>query len=199
MFSVEMQPYCVMHGLFIGIHSEERTDIMKKLLLLLCTACLILASCSYEEGSLADADIGNNGKAAKLLTSENIYLMSFSCGYVSDTRSFRLIIETEQQLDCAMEEYGSMFADLFSETAEEYPLRDYSYVVEYVEVGSGGYALKAGALAVDTDRLYFVQSEDSRTPDPLSDQPAVMDGFCYMAVLPKGTLMNEHYEGWTYP
>lgn len=168
---------------------------MKKLLSLLCAVCLILTSCAEEEGLI---DMSKYSEAAKLLTADDICLMSFNCGYAWDTR-FNLIIETEQQLDCAINEYGRLFADLFSETSEKYPISRYSYIVEYVIVSTGGYDLKAGALLVDTDVLFFVQSADSRTPDPLSDQPTVMDGFCYMAVLPKGTLLNEHYGGWTYP
>lgn len=184
-----------MGGLSIGTHSEERADIIKKLLPLLCAVCLILTSCAKEEGLI---DMSKYSEAAKLLTADDTYLMSFNCGYAWDTR-FKLIIETEQQLDCAMNEYGSLFADLFSETSENYPISQYSYVVEYAAVSTGGYDLKAGALLVDTDTLFFVQSADSRTPDPYSDQPDVMDGFCYMAVLSKGTLLNEHYGGWTYP
>lgn len=144
-------------------------------------------------------DMSKYSKAAKLLTVEDILLLSFNCGYVSDIRSCRLIIETEQQLDCATNEYGSMIADLLDGTAAEYPISDYSYVVEYVEVSTGGYDLKAGALLVDTDTLFFVQSADSVTPDLSSVQTTVMDGFCYMAVLPKGTLMNGNYQGWIYP
>ena len=141
-------------------------------------------------------DLSKYSKDAKLLTADDIWLMSFHCGYISDNSPYKLIIETEQQLDCAMKQYALLPDEAIR---EKYPISDYSYVIEYVEVGSGGYDLKAGALAVDTDRLAFVQSEDSRTPDPFSTQTTVMDGFCYMAALPKGTLMNEHYENWTYP
>ncbi|MCH5199855.1 MAG: hypothetical protein J1F60_02755 [Oscillospiraceae bacterium] len=169
---------------------------MKKLLSLLCAMCLLLTACTDEKGHMID--MSKYSEAAKLLTADDIYLMSFNCGYVWDTR-FKLIIETEQQLDCAMNEYGSMIADLLSGTSEEYPISHYSYVVEYTAVSTGGYDLKAGALLVDTDTLFFVRSVDSRIPDPNSYQPDVMDGFCYMAVLPKGTLLNEHYGNWTYP
>lgn len=153
----------------------------------------------FSGDSALKIDMSKYSKAAKLLTADDIYLMSFNCGYVSDTEPCRLIIETEQQLDCALKEYGRMIADLLGETSEEYPISDYSYVLEYTAVGSGGYDLKAGALLVDIDALFFVQSSDSRTPDPFSDQTAVMDGFCYMAVLPKDMLLNEHYKSWTYP
>ena len=141
-------------------------------------------------------DLSKYSKAAKLLTADDIYLMSFHCGYISDNQPYRLIIETQQQLDCALKQYALLPDETMT---EKYPISDYSYVIEYVEVGSGGYDLKAGGLVVDTDKLCFVQSEDSRTPDPFSTQTSVMDGFCYMAVLPKGTLLNEHYGGWTYP
>ena len=141
-------------------------------------------------------DLSKYSKAAKLLTADDIYLSSSHCGYISNDQPDRFIIETEQQLDWALKQYN---LPLDKSLTEKYRLSDYTYVIEYVEVGSGGYDLKAGALLVDIDSLFFVQSADSRTPDPLSAQTAVMDGFCYMAALPKGTLMNEHYENWTYP
>ena len=147
-------------------------------------------------GKKLKIDLSKYSKDAKLLTADDIYLMSFHCGYISDSQPYRLIIETRQQLDCALKQYALVPGELMT---EQYPISDYSYVIEYVEVGSGGFDLKAGGLVVDTDRLAFVQSEDSRTPDPNSIQTTVMDGFCYMAALPKGTLMNEHYENWTYP
>ena len=149
---------------------------------------------SHSDSGLA-ADLGKYSKSAKLLTADDIYLSSVHCGYISDITYKNLIIETEQQLSSV----SSVYLELLGEITEKYPISDYSYVVEYVEVGSGGYDLKAGALLVDTDRLSFVQSEDSITPDTFSIQTAVMDGFCYMAALPKGTLMNENYENWTYP
>lgn len=141
-------------------------------------------------------DLSKYSKAAKLLTADDIYLVSSRCGYISDGQPGRLIIETEQQLVWAANQYVLLPGELIM---EKYPISDYTYIIEYVEVGSGGYDLKAGALLVDTDSLLFVQSADSRTPDPLSAQTAVMDGFCYMAAVPKGTLMNEHYDNWTYP
>lgn len=147
-------------------------------------------------GKKLKIDLSKYSKDVKLLTADDIYLMSFHCGYISDSQPYRLIIETRQQLDCALKQYALVPGELMT---EQYPISDYSYVIEYVEVGSGGFDLKAGGLVVDTDRLAFVQSEDSRTPDPNSVQTTVMDGFCYMAALPKGTLMNEHYENWTYP
>ncbi len=156
------------------------------------------------------------GDKAKLLTADNIYLLSYNSGYISADHPDRMIIENQEQLDYALERYGlalppedltadelwhynTAISEPFNEMADKYPISDYSYVIEYEEVTCGGYSLKVGALLVDETVLHFVKTADSKMPDPDSEQPDVMGGFCYMAVVPKGTLMNEHYDGWTYP
>ena len=150
---------------------------------------------SHLGGTDMKVDNGKYSENAKLLTADDIYLSSSHCGYISGNRPCRFIIETEKQLSCALREYGLPL----DEMSGKYPISDYTYVVEYIEVSSGGYDLKAGALLVDTDRLRFVQSEDSRIPDPSTAQTTMMDGFCYMAALPKGMLASENYKNWTYP
>lgn len=161
-------------------------------------------------------DMSNYSDKAKLLTADDIYLLSYNCGYISGNHPVMMIVENQDQLDYAGERYGlalppeglsedelwsynTGISKPFTEMVEKYPISDYSYVIEYDEVGSGGYDLRVGALLVDDDILHFVRTADSKTPDPESVQPDVMGGFCYMAAVPKGTLMNEHYDRWTYP
>lgn len=163
-------------------------------------------------------DMSQYHETAKLLTADDIYLLSFNCGYISENAYDMLIIENGEQLDCALEQYGlalppdgltegeswyyhTAIAEPFNRMIAEYPISDYSYVIEYHEVGSDGYDLKVGALLVDSDNLHFVYDSDSHTPDPDLGEGFcdVMDGFCYMAAVPKGMLMNEHYAKWTYP
>lgn len=219
---------------------------MKRILILLGAASIILTSCGTATSDTANnietatssstmnatksntekhyaangvelnIDMSNYSDKAKLLTADDIYLLSYDCGYISGNHPDMMIIENQKQLDYALERYGlalpqeglsedelwyydTAISEPFNEMASEYPISDYSYVIEYEEVGCGGYALKVGALLVDEDILRFVRTADSKTPDPESVQPDVMGGFCYMAAVPKGTLMNEHYDSWTYP
>ncbi|MGN0580114.1 MAG: hypothetical protein ACI4JE_04505 [Ruminococcus sp.] len=167
------------------------------------------------DGVELNIDMSQYSGNAKLLTGSDIYLLSYDCGYISGNHPGALIIENEEQLDYVMERYGlalppdgltedelwdysTAISEPFNDMIAEYPVSDYSYVIEYEEVSCGGYYLKVGALLVDKDSLRFVRTADSKTPDG-DEQPEVMGGFCYMAAIPKGVLMNEHYEGWTYP
>ncbi len=220
---------------------------MKRILILLTAASIILTSCGITASDTAnnietatssstvdttkgdaekhyaangvelDIDMTNYSAKAKLLTADDIYLLSFNCGYLSGNRHpVRMIVENQDQLNYAGERYGLVLSSEglsedelwsyhtgisgpFSEMAEKYPINDYSYVIEYDEVSTGGYDLRVGALLIDEDILHFVRTTDSKTPNPESMQPDVMGGFCYMAAVPKGTLMNAHYDNWTYP
>ena len=157
--------------------------------------------------------------SSNLLTADDIYLLSYCCGYISRVDSYRIIIENQEQLDFAMERYAlalppdglnedelwefgsTAIAEPFNEMMENYPIGDYSYVVEYEDVNHGGYAaLQIGALYVDHDNLYFVPKVSNVPSGDYGEAfPDVMDGFCYMAAIPKDTLMNERYDSWTYP
>lgn len=197
----------------------ERTIIMKRYLIALGILCLTFTSCSKHysaDGTKLRIDMRQYSENAKLLTADDIYLLSYNCGYISGEHPGLLIIEEQEQLDCALEQYGlalppeglsedelwhynTAISEPFNRMVGEYPITDYSYVIEYDEVGCGDYDLKVGALLVDEDYLHFVYTADSKTPDPRSGHPCVMDGFCYMAAVPKDMLMNNHYEHWTYP
>ena len=220
---------------------------MKRILILLGAASIILTSCGTTtsdttknieseitssntdttkgiaeklyaaNGVELNIDMSQYSDKAKLLTADDIYILSYNCGYISGNHPVMMIIENQEQLDFAFERYGlslppeglskdelwdygsTAISDSFNEMIAEYPINDYSYVIEYDEVSCGGYDLRVGALLVDQDKLHFVRTADSKTPEPESVQPDVMGGFCYMAAVPKGTLMNEHYESWTYP
>lgn len=152
---------------------------------------------SYSEPDLK-INMNQYSSEAKLYRPEDIYLQSFDCGCVNDADFRLLAIETEEQLAYALVRYGS-FGGLISEMAESYPISEYSYFVEYDEVSSGGWYIHCGALLVDKDKLLFVRTTDSYSPGETEMVPAVMGGFCHMAAVPKSYLLNDCYQGWTYP
>lgn len=163
-------------------------------------------------GSELNVDMSCYSDNAKLLTADDIYLLSFNCGCVSGNPPDRIVIANKEQLDYSMERYdlalpsddellcyNTSISETFNEMADKYPISDYTYVLEYVEVSHGGYDLRAGALLMDEENLEFIMTADSKIPDPDTVQTCDMGGFCYMAAVPKDMLMNDHYEKWIYP
>ena len=191
---------------------------MKQLFPILAAACLLLSGCgskaktqektpqetvSRTQSSGLNIDMSQYSDQAKLLTAgDGIYLGSSRCGYWDEFgNDTSFIIHTQEQLDVFNSRYGMNekvpVRHTDGESDTEYDLEHYDLVMEYFEVGSGGYNLKAGGLLVDTDTLFFVDSPDSKRPDG-DTVTAVMDGFWFVAAVPKGTLLNERYSGWTY-
>lgn len=219
---------------------------MKRSIFIIAAMGMLLTSCGVPSGSSADGfsssetepstdttkadtekhyaangvelkvDMSRYSENAKLLTADDIYLVSSNCGYVSGEGSYFIAIADQEQLDCAREKYGlalppegisddelwrydTVISEPFNDMAEKYPLDEYTYVLEYDEVSSGGYDIRVGALLVDEDNLFFVRTADSKTPDPDEPQTDEMGGYCFMAAVPKDMLMNEHYKKVVYP
>lgn len=195
---------------------RKKIDIYGKKMLLSGLLCLTLAGCgkvdqiqfpvkipgleTYEyttpDGTGLAVDMSKFSKNAKLLTAADIYVRNAGGGYLSSGAFDGLIIENEAALKYARERYClEMLPD---DIEEKYPIADYTYIIKYREVGSSGYSLQAGALLVDVDTLNFVMTENSHGPltETVCD---VMDGFIFLAIVPDGTLLNDHYRNWTYP
>lgn len=156
-------------------------------------------------GKELNLTVSSYSENVKVLTANEIYLYGIDCGYISGIDSYRLVIEDQEQLDAAFERYalkrqsnGAISAP-FNEMAENYPIKDHTYVIQYVMTSSGIYDQRVGALVFDEKNLSFVTTVDSKTPDSSQPQPDVMGGYCFMAAVPKGVLLNDHYDRWTYP
>ena len=157
-------------------------------------------------GKELNVKLSSYSDGVKILTADDIYLQGFDCGYISSIdKSYKLIVNTPEQLDSAFEIYGldkkcdNSISTPFNEMVEKYPVADYTYVVEYEITSSGIYNMRLGALVLDEKYMNFVTTTDSTTPNRDEPQPDVMGGYCFMAAVPKGTLMNDCYESWTYP
>ena len=161
---------------------------MKRSLVLLFSMVLLLVGCKKEE------TIDNPN--AKSYTSEDIYILSYTNGYVDNDRRYdNMVIENEEQLAYARERSLILPTD---EMVEQYPLSEYIYVIDYDSVSSGGYYLKAESLCIGDNYMYFEYTDDSHTPQGDS-APSVMGGFLHMAAVPKEYLGDTKYIGWTYP
>ena len=156
-------------------------------------------------GTELNLELSSYSENVKVLTADDIYLQGFDCGYISGAQSYMLVIEDQEQLDAAFEKYelgkqcDNAISSPFNEMVEEYPVSDYTYVIEYIMTISGIYDQRVGALVFDEEYLNFVTTVDSKTPDRDTPQPDVMGGYCFMAAVPKGGLLNDRYERWTYP
>lgn len=175
------------------------------------TTCSVIEKTSESEkyyaanGKELKLNLGSYSENVKVLTEDDIYLKSVDCGYISGKKSYMLIIENREQLDTAFERYelgkqcDGTVSISFTEMVENYPVEDYTYVIQYVMTSSGIYDQRIGALVFDENNLNFVTTVDSKTPDRDQPQEEVMGGYCFYAAVPKGVLLNDHYERWVYP
>lgn len=168
---------------------------MKKSLILVWTMLFLLTACKKEAVNKTDAVLDNPNE--KYYTSEEIYLLSYENGYVDNDRRFNnMVIENEEQLAYAKEHSLIQPAD---EMVEQYPLTEYTYIIEYYQVSSGGYSLKAESLCIGDNYMYFKMTDDSYTPKAGEAVTCVMGGFLHMAAVPKSYLGDRKYDNWTYP
>ncbi|MBR1423208.1 MAG: hypothetical protein IJ571_07205 [Ruminococcus sp.] len=118
--------------------------------------------------------------------------------------SHRFIIRTEEEFEYVKQRYGlpPIDTEFYTGGCEgefiECGFDEFDYVIEYDEHSTGGYDLRPAALVVDTDKLEFVFTSDSKVPGDTEMVTEAFTGDIYIAALPKGTLMNDSYEGWEY-
>ncbi len=123
---------------------------------------------------------------ATIYTEEDIYIHSFNCGYLSGINylpSRYILIETEEQLEYAVQNYS--LSEEFESVGVNYPIEEYTYLAEYVDVSSGGYYLHADKVKISEGAVRFVLSEDSYSPKEWEPVPCMMDGFFHIAAIPK--------------
>ena len=128
-------------------------------------------------------------------TDEDIYIYSsecgYRCGYWGDYEVPRecIVIETAEQLEYAVQKRGltEIFGG-FRDMIESYPIEEYTYMLEYDEVSSGGYYIHADKVEVRKDRVSF--GWDSKSHGPKGDATQEMGGFLHMAAIPKEYLKD---------
>ena len=151
----------------------------------------------------------------KVYTMEDAYIISFESGYLSEGEgppSWRVVvIENEEQLLFAEENYGlrmpedwpggfnGTLASAFQKVKTQYPVEEYTYVISYDEVASGGYYFHADRVMIADNKIGFLLDDSSYTPDEGEMVPEVMGGFCHIAAIPKEDFENTHFENALYP
>lgn len=187
---------------------------MKRSILLMFALIMLLSACGtravvYEETNVSEqSDVGKNSASSeklgsdekadiKIYTSEDIYLYSYNSGYIeNDDRFSNVVIENEEQLVYATERSNILPSE---EMLENYPLTEYTYVIEYDEFTSGGYHRKAESLCIGDDGMWFKMTDNSHNPEPGEYVSCVMDGFLHMAAVPKSYIGDRKYSDWLYP
>lgn len=150
---------------------------------------------------------------ATIYTSEDIYIYSFECGYLSEHRNLRdnmIMVETDEQLTYAQQNYGlgedyvhsefcNLYVEEFGEMKKEYPIEEYTYLLCYDEVASGGYYLHADKVQILDNRIGFLMDDESYSPGQYDMVSEVMGGFFHMAAIPKDYLEGMTFENVVYP
>ena len=146
-------------------------------------------------GTSIRPDMERYSEDARVLTGDDIWISSSRCGYLGQMpRNARWIIRSQLELSVFNLTY-----DMHLELPDEYPNNgddvekpyDFGHdamLIEYVEVPSTGYDLKAGGVLIDGDTMQFVMSADSRSPDKDEAVGEMMDGFLWQAALPQDAI-----------
>ena len=182
-------------------------DIKSKYILLSAIlGCLVLSGCSVQNTQ-------QTPDKTHIYTAEDIYLLSFQCGYISQDEKpdgSILIIENEEQLAIAEERYGlalsegkryynTSIIDAFQKMKSMYSLDEYTYVVEYVQTSSGMLNYNVDKLVIDGDSLYFKLDDKAQKSNNYESVTQDMSGWCYLAALPKDILEGKTFTTATRP
>lgn len=183
---------------------------MKRRVLLMLASIMLLSACGTRTFNHEDAesskpsDIVENSNISensasdekaeiKIYTSEDIYLYSYNSGYIeNDDRFSNVVIENEEQLAYTTERSNILPSE---EMLKNYPLTEYTYVIEYDEFSHEVYLWKAESLCIGEECMYFKMADDSSE----EGESCVMDGFLHMAAVPKSYIGDRKYSDWLYP
>lgn len=137
---------------------------------------------------------------------KDVYIDSLHCGYLSQEQKPEsgkvILISTEDELGYAKKNlgigypddynenkawsYGTDIVKAFEKMETEYPIGSYSYLIQYEEVESYGYNFHANGVEMDKESGDFFFHYDKRKyPKEGKEYPMAMDGFFYMAAIPK--------------
>lgn len=183
---------------------------MKRSIILVLVLMLVLSACSTRDVVGQSSKVGENSDVSEdvevneesvieeqtditTYTSEDIYIYSYNSGYIENDRRFsNVVIENEEQLAYAMERSNILPSE---EMLEQYPLTEYTYVIEYDKFTHDVYSWKAESLCIGEDCMYFKMTDDSSE----EGESLVMEGYVHMAAVPKSYIGDRKYSDWLYP
>ena len=161
---------------------------MKRILLLWAAFALVIGAggCNRPE------------EEGTVYTEKEVYIHSYECGYLHGygiPKSYSIVIETSEQLDYAVENYGICeISSKCKEMIEQYSTDNYTFVLRYDEVSSGGYYYHVDRVRITSDSVMLVNDKKSHSAKG-DAQTQVMGGFFHMAAIPKEYLKECDYSG----
>lgn len=158
-----------------------------------------------------DTDNTDNTEERTVYTADDIYLVSFKCGYINQDEKPEscIIIKNDAQLEIAEKYYGldikkekseseSLYynmaiIDAFQKMKTECSFSEYIYVVEYHETSSGMYKCNVDKLIIDGSHLYFELDDESKNFEPGDSVTCDMSGWCYMAAISREKIEGKEF------
>ena len=150
---------------------------MKKRTCLLLFLCLILSliSCNKKDDNIIT------------YTSDDIYLNCAECGYRSGFPKELLIFESEEQLERALNEYEDIASLMdLDAVAEEYPIGEYVYLLQYFETDIDS-KVECKGLNVNKEDMWICFEHKIKSP---KEGPAAITAYVTYAALPKEHLVD---------
>ena len=142
-------------------------------------------------------------KEEGLYTKDDIFLDCKECGYIDGFTGKILIIEDEEGLEAAfkrveVEEKNGLenkFIDVsllpnFIKIKEQYDIREYSYVIQYIETSSKSTSLICDGIVLDKKNKSVFFKTSFKGPD---EGDCAMNGYVVYAVFPKDELEKEEF------
>ena len=163
---------------------------MKKIFLLL--ACLVL---TFSIGC------GEQVEEGTLYTREDIFIDCIKIGYPEAFTSKIIVIENEEQLSSALEQYVKLREmPRFEEIMTNYPIDKNVYVVQFVETGYESETVSCDGIVVDKEngRIWFKCKIRKKRTDTFG----FVSGYITYAVFPKEELAGCDFskqDGVIYP
>lgn len=168
---------------------------MKRMRWYLC----LLVFCIVSMGGCKQAEDGTvYTEDETVYTEDEVYIHSYECGYLYGyeiPKSYHIVIETGEQLEYAIQNYGICeISGKCKEMIEQHSIDDYTFVLRYDEVSSGGYYYHVDRVIIKPDSVLL--KNDKKSHSARGDaQSQVMGGFFHMAAIPKEYLEGCDYSG----
>jgi len=141
---------------------------------------------------------GKQAEDGTVYTEDEVYIHSYECGYLHGygiPDGFHIVIETSEQLEYAIETYGICeFSSKCKEMIEQHSIEDYTFVLRYDEVSSGGYYYHVDRVKIKPDSVLLVNDRKSHSARG-NAQTQEMGGFFHMAAIPKEYLEECDFSG----
>ncbi len=121
-----------------------------------------------------------------LYTDEDIYFYNVHCGYTGKEGTY--IIKGKEDVRKVKKAIGIDLNDFKWNFG--FPNEHYVYVMEFEDVSNVGYDLKSNGILVKNGEVTFLRNPDSKVPEEGKEYGEAMDGFCYIAEVPKCAISN---------